>query len=390
MEYIKKINIILIISLLLFSCGAEDMWSRLKESGIRLHIIYDANGGEGDVPIDTNGYLPGDEAIILGNSTGMTNGSLLFNGWTLDTGEIYTQGESLILGVENITLYAKWVSSAPYTIKYDANGGTGDVPIDTTNYNTGDVAIILDNTGGLKNDEHIFSGWNIVEEPPDSSDNFAPGSEYTINSADASSNIITFYAQWDLPVMVEQDYASEPINSDMFATKNISIIGDSVNIPANGSINSRDFRIPAIIEGVATIYAANTTGINSFEIIRVPLPPAFNKKNHPTGFYFSADPGSDNIITNVSTISTKDGPTQWHPENSSYAKNTEYTYKIVLYNTYQRFYINNNLVRTTNYELKSTVWWTFRISGVNNNTNHLLDSISIKTIEQRDEPPGIP
>jgi len=397
MKYnIKKINIILIISMILFSCGGEDMWSRLQESGLRLHVTYNANGGTGDVPVDSNGYVSGDEAVILGNSTGMTNGSLFFNGWTLSStgsGEIYTQGESLIIGTGNITLYARWDSGATYTVQYDANGGTGDVPIDTTNYNDGNVAIILDNTSGLYIDGYIFSGWNLEKNPSDSSTNFAPGSEFTIDSADAQSNIITFYAQWELPVMVTQDYTltGTTIDLSMFAcSTNIDTDSNTVSIPAGESINSRNFRIPAIIEGVATVNAADTTGINSFEVIRVPLPAAINKKNLPTGFYFNTDTFSANIITDVSVLNL-DGTTQSYPENSSYPKNTEYPYKIVLYNTYQEFYINGTLVRTTNYSLKSTVWWTFRISGINNNTTpHLLDYISIRTIQQSDESPSIP
>jgi len=316
MKYnIKKINIILILSMILFSCGGEDMWSRLQESGLRLHVTY------------------------------------------------------------------------------NANGGTGDVPIDTTNYNDGNVAIILDNTSGLYIDGYIFSGWNLEKNPSDSSTNFAPGSEFTIDSADAQSNIITFYAQWELPVMVTQDYTLTGTTIDLskFASStNIDTDSNPVSIPAGESINPRNFRIPAIIEGVATVNAADTTGINSFEVIRVPLPAAINKKNLPTGFYFNTDTFSANIITDVSVLNL-DGTTQSYPENSSYPKNTEYPYKIVLYNTYQEFYINGTLVRTTNYSLKSTVWWTFRISGINNNTNpHWLDYISIRTIQQSDESPSIP
>ncbi|RJX40284.1 hypothetical protein D3P09_13085 [Paenibacillus pinisoli] len=51
-----------------------------------------------------------------------------------------------------------------YQVLYEANGATqGDVPVDTTAYETGQEATVLGNTGNLVKTEHTFGGWTTDE-----------------------------------------------------------------------------------------------------------------------------------------------------------------------------------------------------------------------------------
>jgi hypothetical protein len=76
-------------------------------------VTYDGNGNDlgTNPPVDNNLYLAGQNAIVLGNTGGLTNGILNFSGWTIaadGSGTIYTAGQDLPI-TGNMTLYAKWV-----------------------------------------------------------------------------------------------------------------------------------------------------------------------------------------------------------------------------------------------------------------------------------------
>lgn len=91
-----------------------------------VNVIYNANGGV-NPPIDMRTYTNGDTAGIKSDLP-LRNG-YTFSGWaeTADSGYAqYTGGEDIFVSAEDIVLYAVWEPIA-YTVKYDANGGTGDM-----------------------------------------------------------------------------------------------------------------------------------------------------------------------------------------------------------------------------------------------------------------------
>ncbi len=78
--------------------------------------------------------------------------------------------------------------SATYTVTYNANGGTGDVPADASTYQIGDYAEIAEN-GGIAKTGYVFGGWNIA------------ASGLGINYEDGDRMLIlnesvTLYANW--------------------------------------------------------------------------------------------------------------------------------------------------------------------------------------------------
>ena len=91
-----------------------------------VNVIYNANGGV-NPPIDMRTYTNGDTAGVKSDLP-LRNG-YTFSGWaeTADSGYAqYTGGEDIFVSAEDIVLYAVWEPIA-YTVKYDANGGTGDM-----------------------------------------------------------------------------------------------------------------------------------------------------------------------------------------------------------------------------------------------------------------------
>jgi len=76
-----------------------------------------------------------------------------------------------------------------YTVTYDANGATsGAVPVDETEYYSGDTVTLLYNTGSLQRDGYVFIGWGLTDS---SGTTLSPGTKITVADSD-----LYFYARW--------------------------------------------------------------------------------------------------------------------------------------------------------------------------------------------------
>jgi hypothetical protein len=73
-----------------------------------------------------------------------------------------------------------------YTVVYDANGGTGTPPADTTSYEPGRKKTVLDR-GELYNRWHTFLGWSITPDGPVA---YTPGQGFAVNGD------TTLFAAW--------------------------------------------------------------------------------------------------------------------------------------------------------------------------------------------------
>lgn len=76
------------------------------------------------------------------------------------------------------------VPTAVYHVFYNANGGSGTVPVDARDYQSGDVVLLL-GQGGLSRDGYQFLGWSLTSSGP------------VITSFNIFANT-TVYAQWQL------------------------------------------------------------------------------------------------------------------------------------------------------------------------------------------------
>ncbi len=126
-----KTNITLILiflmALLISACGGSGGEYDLQPDTFL--VTYDANTGTGDVPVDNNDYEEGETVTVLGSGT-LTKDGYTFEGWNTQAdgnGTAYNEDDEIIMGTEDITLYATWIreigGSGVLIVSYDTNAG---------------------------------------------------------------------------------------------------------------------------------------------------------------------------------------------------------------------------------------------------------------------------
>lgn len=144
-------------------------------------IKYNANGGSGAPSSQTKWH---GTAITLSGSKPTRTG-YTFKGWATSSGgsASYAAGASYSANA-SVTLYAVW-QAYTYTVKYDANGGSGAPANQTKTYG---VALTLSSTIPAKTN-YAFKGWSTTSG---GAVVYSAGGSYTANSA------VTLYAVWEL------------------------------------------------------------------------------------------------------------------------------------------------------------------------------------------------
>jgi uncharacterized repeat protein (TIGR02543 family) len=146
-------------------------------------VKYNANGGSG-APSNQTKWK--DQTLTL-SSTKPTRTGYSFLGWSTSstaTSATYSAGGSYTSNAA-ATLYAVWKANT-YTVKYDANGGTGAPGNQTKTYG---VTLTLSSTKPTRTN-YNFKGWGTSASATTVS--YASGASYTTNAA------ITLYAIWEL------------------------------------------------------------------------------------------------------------------------------------------------------------------------------------------------
>lgn len=146
-------------------------------------ITFNANGGSGAPGSQTKWK---DQTLTL-SSTKPTRTGYSFLGWSTSssaTSATYSAGGSYTAN-SAATLYAVWKANT-YTVKYDANGGTGAPGNQTKTYGK---TLTLSSTKPTRTN-YNFKGWGTSASATTVS--YAAGGNYTANAA------ITLYAIWEL------------------------------------------------------------------------------------------------------------------------------------------------------------------------------------------------
>ena len=144
-------------------------------------VSYNANGGTGSVSSQTKYH--GDTLTLRSNSYTRTN--YVFKEWNTasgGTGTSYSQGGSYTAN-SSATMYAQWY--APYTVAFDANGGSG---APTSQLKVHGTALTLSSTVPVRTN-YSFYHWNTNASNTGTS--YSPSGSYTANSA------ATLYAIWN-------------------------------------------------------------------------------------------------------------------------------------------------------------------------------------------------
>lgn len=146
-------------------------------------ITYNANGGSGAPGNQTKWK---DQTLTL-SSTKPTRTGYTFLGWSTSssaTSATYSAGGNYTAN-SAATLYAVWKANT-YTVKYDANGGSGAPASQTKTY--GQTLTLSSTKPGRTN--YNFLGWSTSASS--TSVTYAAGASYTANAA------VTLYAVWQL------------------------------------------------------------------------------------------------------------------------------------------------------------------------------------------------
>lgn len=147
-------------------------------------LSYDGNAQQGgtvsDVTTDNSIYLPSDKVTLTGNPThtDVDGKKVVFLGWTeTQTNSIYSRADTAPTTVSEVTfadvdttVYAAWGYDEDgengadvletYSLSYDLNGGSGDVPTGNTGIQKGKYIALSTEKNFTRNGKEIFVGWS--------------------------------------------------------------------------------------------------------------------------------------------------------------------------------------------------------------------------------------
>ena len=163
--------------------GTKTASSSINVPAITSYTIkYNANGGSGAPTSQTKWHGTGlTLSTVKPTRTGYT-----FKGWaTSSSGSVVYAAGATYSSNTSATLYAVW-EAITYTIKYNANGGTGAPSNQTKTYG---VNLTLSSTKPTRKN-YTFKGWGTSASSTTVA--YLPATSYTKNAA------ITLYAIWTL------------------------------------------------------------------------------------------------------------------------------------------------------------------------------------------------
>ena len=152
-------------------------------------VVFEANGGTGEM--DKQGFVYGTAKALRANA--FTRKGYRFAGWAkTPTGAVAYKDKQSVknLTTENkgvVTLYARW-SANPYTVAFNANGGTGTMAAQGMTYNK--AAALRANA--FKRANYLFKGWSRT-----ASGAIAYTNQQTVKNLTATRDgTVTVYAKW--------------------------------------------------------------------------------------------------------------------------------------------------------------------------------------------------
>ena len=232
-------------------------------------VSYNANGGSGAPASQSK--TEGTN-LVLSSATPYRSG-YRFLGWSTSSTATYpTYYAGSTYGRDaSVTLYAVWerTSSETYTIRYNANGGSG---APSTQYKTEGIALTLSSVEPSRTG-YNFLGWSTSSTA--TSATYSPGDRYTANTS------VTLYAVWEqtnyefsISNLTVTD--SNPYRYDEITVKVRTDSWDNVNPHSNipvqlyydGQLMSTqyvDFAAYGVANLIFTLYVGDTPGNHSIE-----------------------------------------------------------------------------------------------------------------------------
>ena len=186
-------------------------------------VKYNANGGSGAPSSQTKWK---DQTLTL-STTKPTRTGYTFQGWaTSATGSVaYASGANYTTNA-SVTLYAVW-KAITYTIKYNANGGSGAPSSQTKTYgktltlsSTKPTRTSIEDNGTLT--EYTFKGW--ATSATSTSVAYQAGASYTANAS------VTLYAVWSKTVSINTYDVSYNSNGGSDVISQTKVKGETLKL----------------------------------------------------------------------------------------------------------------------------------------------------------------
>jgi len=195
-------------------------------------------GGPGpDAPLDVNSpYTPGATVTILPPGT-MVRPGFAFTGWMLmtisDPPVSHLPGDTFTIS-QDTWLVAQWTNQiVQRTVTYNANGGSGAVPVDGSSPYLNGATVTVKPAGALNKPGFPFLGWNTAADGSGTS--YAPGATFPI-----WANTV-LYAQWTQPITYTVAYngnggsGAAPVDSTAYPS------GATVIVMGQGGLSKAGF-----------------------------------------------------------------------------------------------------------------------------------------------------
>ena len=184
-------------------------------------LTYNPNGGSGAPAAETNKT----GVTVTVSSTTPTRAGYSFSSWNTasdGSGTGYLATNTFTMPKESLTLYAIWIAN-PYTVFFNANGGSGASIPDSISATTGSTVTIPGTTPTRPG--YTFSGWNTRTD--------GTGASYSGSFAMTGNNLV-LYATW---TAVSYTLTYDGNGSDVAADKpadETGTIGEEVTIDGAG------------------------------------------------------------------------------------------------------------------------------------------------------------
>ena len=246
-------------------------------------ISYSANGGSGAPSSQTKYY---GKNLTL-SSTTPTRKGYIFQGWALtkdnaDAGTVYYSAGGTCGKNEDLTLHAVWKAET-YTVRYDANGGSGEPSQQSKTYG---VTLKLSSTVPTRQN-YTFKGWATSASATTAT--YSAGENYTANSA------VTLYAVWELA------YTKPRITN--FRVFRCSEDDDSIDDSGTSMGYSFDWETDRDVQSIVLTWSPEIEHYISYDVMRA----EDANGTSGSGYMPAALPGFSLETTYKFTLTVRDG-----------------------------------------------------------------------------------
>jgi hypothetical protein len=228
-------------------------------------VTYNGNTQTtGTAPTDATQYQGADTVTVLGNTGTLAKTGYTFAGWctvqvaagtACASGAAYQPSATFAINA-SVTLFAVWATT--YTVTYNANTGTGSVPVDANRYAAGATVTTLTNSGGLALTNYQFNGWctsNASLTTCATGALYGTGVNFTLGAAN-----VTLYAMW-LPIpgaTVAQGTRTTLTGAPVTLTATVTAVGNAGVPTGTATFMSGNVNLGSCVLTAGTCFISTT------------------------------------------------------------------------------------------------------------------------------------